>query len=62
MIRTKGANQSAQFQTLNCLREISTILYFDKFHLLKVYKISTKKVQRVMFLLDLRVVRNLKKN
>ena len=45
MIRTKGANQSPQFQTFNCLREVSTNLYFDKFHLLKVYKISTKKLE-----------------
>ena len=46
MFWTKGAHQSAKFETLNCSRKISPNLYFDRFLLMKVYKISTKKVQR----------------
>ena len=45
---TKGAHQNAKFQTFDCAREIS-ILYFDRLLLLKVYKISVKKVQRNYF-------------
>ena len=47
MIWTKGAHQSAKFQTFDCSREISPNLYFDRLLLLKVYKISAKKVQRI---------------
>ena len=39
MIWTKGAHQSAKFQTFDCSYKISPNLYFDKF--LKVYKISS---------------------
>ena len=46
MIRTKGAHQGEEFQTFDCSREISPNLYFEKPLLLKVYKISAKKVQR----------------
>ena len=45
MIFTKGAHQSAKFQTFDCLSEISPNLYFYRFLLLKVCKISAKKVQ-----------------
>ena len=45
MIFAKGAHQSAKFQTFDCLGEISPNLYFDKLLLLKVYKLSAKKVQ-----------------
>ena len=46
MISTKGAHQSAKFQTFDCSCKISPNLYFDRLLLLKVYKISAKKVQR----------------
>ena len=46
MIFTKGAHRSAKFQTFDCSGEISPNLYFDRLLLLKVYKISAKKVQR----------------
>ena len=41
---TKGAHQSAKFKTSDCSGEISQNLYFDRLLLLKVYKISAKKV------------------
>ena len=44
MIWTKGAHQSAKFQTFNCSRKVSPNLYFDRLLLLKVYKILVKKV------------------
>ena len=44
MISTKGAQHSGQFQTFDCSGEISTNLYFDRLLLLKVYKISAKKI------------------
>ena len=44
MIWTKGAHQSAKFQTFDCSRKISPNLYFDRLLLLKVYKILAKKV------------------
>ena len=47
MILTKGGYHSAKFQTLNCSRKISPNLYFDKLILLKVYKISGKKIQKI---------------
>ena len=43
MIFTKGAHQSAKFQTFDCSGEISPNLYFDRLLLLKVYKVSVKK-------------------
>ena len=44
MIWTKGAHQSAKFQTFDCSREISPTLPFDRLLLLKVYKNQAKKV------------------
>ena len=44
MISTKGAHHSAKFQTFDCSGEISSNLYFDRLLLLKVYKVSTKKI------------------
>ena len=44
MIWTKGTQQSAKFQTFNCLCKVSPNLYFDRLLLLKVYKILVKKV------------------
>ena len=44
MISTKGAHQSAKFQTFDCSCKISPNLYFDRLLLLKVYKILAKKV------------------
>ena len=46
MIWTKGANESAKFQTFNCSRKILPNLYFDR--LLKVYKILAKKYRGVI--------------
>ena len=46
MIFTKGAHQSAIFQTFDCSGEISPNLYFDRLLLLKVYTMSAKNVQR----------------
>ena len=44
MIWTKGAHQTAKFQTFDCSRKISPNLYFDR--LLKVYKILAKKYKK----------------
>ena len=44
MMFKKGAHQSAKFQTFDCSGEISPNLYIDRLLLLKVYKISAKKV------------------
>ena len=46
MIWTKGAPQSARFQTLDCSTEIPPNLYFDRLLLLKVYKILDKKLMQ----------------
>ena len=46
MIWTKGAHQSAKFQTFDCSCKISPNLYFHRLLLLKVYKNVAKKVQR----------------
>ena len=46
MIFTKAALQNAKFLIFDCSDEISPNLYFDRLLLLKVYKISAKKVQR----------------
>ena len=62
MIFTKGAHQSAKIQTFDCSGEISPNLYFDRLLLLKVYKISAKKVQRSYLSRYWRVMQNLKKN
>ena len=47
MIWTKGTHRSAKFQTFDCSREISPNLYFNRLLLLKVYKVSAKKVWRI---------------
>ena len=62
MICTKGAHQSVKFQTFNCSPKISPNLYFDRILLLKVYKISAKKIQRSYVSWPWRVMQNLKKN
>ena len=59
---TKGAHHSAKFQTFDCSGEISPNLYFDRLLLLKVYKVSAKKVWRKYVSWYQRVVQNLKKN
>ena len=46
MIFTKVTHVSAQFQIFDCSGEILPNFYFDRLLLLKVYKISAKKVQR----------------
>ena len=43
MIWTKGAHQTAKFQTFDCSRKIPPNLYFDRLFLLKVYKISQQE-------------------
>ena len=63
MIWTKGAHQSAQFQTFDCSCKISPTLYFHRLLLLKVYNILAKKVQGVMSYASIsRLMQNLKKN
>ena len=62
MIWTKGANQSAKFQNFNYSREISPNLYCDKLLLLKVYKISAKKVERSYVSWQWRMMQRLKRN
>ena len=63
MIFTKGAHQSAKFQkNFDCSGEISSNLYFDRFLLWKVYKISAKKVLRSYVSWYWRSMQNLKKN
>ena len=46
MIFTKGAHQSAKFQTFDLSGEISPNLNFDRLLLLKAYKISVENLQR----------------
>ena len=60
-IWTKVTHQSAKFETLDSSYEISSNLYYDRLLLLKLYKISAKKVQRSFVLWHLRVMQNLKK-
>ena len=62
MIWTKRVHQSAKFQTFDCSSEISPNLYFDRLLLLKIYKISAKKVQRSCVSWHWRVIKSLKKN
>ena len=62
MIWTKRVHQSAKFQTFDCSSEISPNLYFDRLLLLKIYKISAKKVQRSYVSWHWRVIKSLKKN
>ena len=61
MIFTKGAHQNANFQTFDCSGEILANLYFDKLLLLKVYKISGKKLQKSYVRWYWGVEQNLKK-
>ena len=60
MIFTKGAHQSAKFQTFNCSGEISPNLYFYRLLLLKVYKISAKTYRS--WIMILKSGKKLKKN
>ena len=46
MVWTKGDHQYTQLQIFDCSCEMSPNLYSDKFLLLKIYKMSAKKVQR----------------
>ena len=62
MIWTKGAHQSAKFQTFDYSRKISPNLYFHRLLLLKVYKTLAKNVQRNYGSCPWRLVQNLKKN
>ena len=62
MIWTKGGHQRAKFQTFDCSCEVSPNLYFDRLLLLKVYKISAKKIQRSYISRPWRVMQNSKKN
>ena len=62
MIWTKGAHQSAKFQTFDCSRKIPPNLYFDRLFLLKVYKTSARKLRRSYVSWHWRVIQNLKKN
>ena len=61
-IGSKRAHQSAKLQIFDCSREISPNLYFDRLLLFKVYKISTKKVERSYVSWHWRVMQNLQKN
>ena len=47
MIWTKGAHQSATFQTFDYSREISPHLYLDRLLLLKVYKFHLKSTEEL---------------
>ena len=51
MIFTKGAHQSAKFQTFNCSGEISPNLYFYRLLLMKVYKMSAKTYRSYLMIL-----------
>ena len=62
MIFTKEGHESAKFQAINGSGEISPNLYFDRLLLLKVYKISAKKVQGSHISWYWRVMQNFKKN
>ena len=62
MIWTKGTHQSAKFQTFDCSRQISPNLYFDRLLLLKVDKISVKKVYRIYVSWHWRLMQSSKKN
>ena len=60
MIWTKGAHQRAKLQSFDCSRKVSPNLYFDRLLLLKVYKISAKKVQKSYVSWTWRGMQNLK--
>ena len=51
MIFRKGAQYSAKLQTFDCSGEILTNLYFDRLLLLKVYKVSAKKIMEEICLM-----------
>ena len=57
----KKTHQSAKFHTLGCSDQFSPNLYYDRVLLLKVSKISVKKVPRSYVLWSSRVRHNLKK-
>ena len=57
IILTKGVHQSAKFQTFDFTKFV-----LDKLLLMKVYKISAKKVQRSCVSWHWRLMQNLKKN
>ena len=44
MILIKGTHEIAKFRTFNCSDGVSFNLHFDRLLLLKVYKLSAKKV------------------
>ena len=44
MIFTKGAHLIAKVQTFDCSDEVSPNLYFDRLHLLKVYRKSMEEI------------------
>ena len=51
MVFTRGAHHSAKFQTFDCSGEISPNLYFDRLLLLKVYKVSAKKMEELCLMI-----------
>ena len=60
VVWAKGAHECTQFQIFDCSRETSLNLNSDKLLLLKVYKMSAKKVQRSYASWYWRVMQNLK--
>ena len=62
MILTNGSHQSVKFQTFDWSREISPNLYIDRLLLLKVHKISAKKVQRSYVSWHWRMMQSLQKS
>ena len=60
VVWAKGAHECTQFQIFDCSRETSLNLNSDKLLLLKVYKMSAKKVQRSYVSWYWRVMQNLK--
>ena len=57
----KKAHQSVTFQTFDCSQEISPNSYSDSVLLMKVYKISTKKVRRSYVSWQWKVMQNFSK-
>ena len=51
MIWTKGAHQSAKFQTFDCSRKISPNLYFNRFLKLEYIKFSLKSTEELCFMI-----------
>ena len=54
MIWAKRVHQSVKFHTFDCSCEISPSLYFERLLLLKVYKISAKKIIEELYLVTLK--------